>query len=95
MSHRPEAHPEAFQPLEAFLKSSHMSHAAKAAFRAYILKGNNAAAAEIVPEDEQPEYRAAMEAAYRARCGKAKFAVVNYMPTQGQCQPTVIFHNRI
>jgi len=80
MSHRPEA----FPPLEAFLQSASMAHASKAAFRAHILRGNNAAAAELVPEDEQPEYRAAMEAAYRARCGKAGFIVCNCMPTQGK-----------
>lgn len=94
MSHRPEANPESFLPIENFLKDASMTHAAKAAFRAHILKGNNAAAAELVPEDEQPAYRAAMEAAYRAKCGNAKFAVGSYMPTQGQCQPTVIFHAR-
>lgn len=91
MSHRPEA----FPPLETFLQSASMAHAAKAAFRAHILKGNNAAAAALVPEDEQPEYRAAMEDAYRARCGKSPFVVENYMPVQGAVQPTVIFHNRI
>ena len=91
MSHRPET----FPPLEAFLQLSRMTRAAKAAFRAHILKGNNAAASALVPEDEQPEYRAAMEAAYRARCGKSPFVVENYMPVQGAVQPTVIFHNRI
>lgn len=95
MSYRPESNPEAFLPIENFLKDAHMTHAAKAAFRAHILKGNNAAAAALVPEDEQPEYRAAMEDAYRARCGKSPFVVENYMPVQGAVQPTVIFHNRI
>ena len=80
MSHRPET----FPPLEAFLQLSRMTHAAKAAFRAHILKGNNAAAAALVPEDEQPECRAAMVEAYRARCGKAGFIVCNCMPTQGK-----------
>ena len=91
MSHRPETHPEAFLPIENFLQSSHMTHAAKAAFRAHILRGNNAAAAALVPEDEQPEYRAAMEDAYRARCGKSPFVVENYMPVKGTAHPTVIF----
>lgn len=94
MSHRPETTPKTFPAIEAFLETARMTRHNKAAFRAHILKGENGKAAALVPEDQQPEYRAAMEAAYRARCGKEKFHVANYMPTQGQCTPTIIFHAR-
>lgn len=39
--------------------------------------------------------RAAMEGAYRARCAGQIFKPGDYMPKQGQCQPTIICKNRI